>query len=279
MPAVSILQSFRTALPLKRADDIVVIEPKAHISSHWTRVSEAPKLGLQLRNFFAPLSNSLLGEHLSDSYLAAWEETRTLRNEADVSDAATPQLINPVDLALAAEHPKEIFLLNQDIIQEEMTIKARVDKSWHRRLPGGGDVRFALLDYKRPGVIRHKEFAKACCNPNNFRLARLDGDDTEFEDNAEILLKQAVNYSHQYKTEYVAFFDWDTLLLIYLGDVENFDGGKWCHIELVTDRRQMRRALLGFLEAAYRSSRGGGPRYPHPEIPSAQSSRRSDRAR
>ncbi|RSL78765.1 hypothetical protein CEP51_007929 [Fusarium floridanum] len=141
-----------------------------------------------------------------------------------------------------------------------------------------------MLDYKRPGVIRFNEFTRACCAPDEFdrRLARLGGKPTSFEGNAEILLKQAVNYACLYQTKYIAFFDWETLVLIYLGNIEKRIGGNWCHVEIVTDRRQMRRALLGFLEAAYQSCGGrfrGGPVYPIPQVPSMQPTRHSDRIR
>ncbi|RSL53802.1 hypothetical protein CEP54_010215 [Fusarium duplospermum] len=259
MPAITIFAAFDEAMPTRT--NPIPKDVHAHISGPSTQASDAPKLGLRLRNFFVPLSTNMIRSHLKTSHLATWEETRRLLVEADVSDAAAPQLINPVDIAFAAYHPKEIYHLNQDT------------------------VRIAMLDYKRPGVIRFDKFTQACCTPDEFnqRIARLDDDNpTDFEGNAEILLKQAVNYASQYKTKYIAFFDWETLVLIYLENAEKRNGGNWCHIEIVTDRRQMRRALLGFLEAGYQSCGGmtrGGPVYPMPQIPSMQPTRHSDRIR
>ncbi|KAL6361331.1 hypothetical protein LRP88_04798 [Fusarium phalaenopsidis] len=265
MPATTILASFDKSMP--RRTDPIANDPRAHISGPSTSFAEPPQFGLRLQNFFSRISIAPLSHNrLRDSYLATWEETRSLLLEADVSDASALQLINPVDLALSAHHPREIFQLNQEA-SNIIGARARADKTWHRRL-GRGASRFAVLDYKRPGVIRLDEFADACYRLDDFRrrIASLDnGGPTAFYGNAEILLKQAVNYSFQYQTKYIAYFDWDTLLLIYLEDAEGTNGGIYCCVELLMDRSQFRRAFLGFLEAVYQSQGGhghGGPTYP-----------------
>lgn len=79
---------------------------------------------------------------------------------------------------------------------------------------------------------------------------------TLFDRNSRILLKQAVNYANVYRTKYIAFFDWNVLVLLVLANQEGNDGGEWCHVTLVSDRLNIRRALLGFLERAYRVSIG-----------------------
>ncbi|RMJ09803.1 hypothetical protein CDV36_010570 [Fusarium kuroshium] len=127
MPATTIFAAFDEHMPVRT--DPIAEDPKAHISGPSTLKSEAPKLGLRLQNFFAPLATNLIRGHLKNSYLATWEETRRLIVEADVSDAAAPQLINPVDLALAAHHPKEIYHFNQEYIKNYASASARVDKS------------------------------------------------------------------------------------------------------------------------------------------------------
>ncbi|KAL2689403.1 hypothetical protein Neosp_003456 [[Neocosmospora] mangrovei] len=277
MPAITILASFDKAVPIRT--DPIAKEPQAHISGPSTQSAEAPKFGIRLQNFFAQISISPLSHsRLRDSYLATWEETRSLRLEADVSDASAVQLINPVDLALSAHHPKQILQLNQ----EASTIvggRARADKTWHQRLGGSSTRRFAVLDYKRPGVIQHNEFARALCDQKHLaqNLSRADKIYTLFAGNSNILLKQAVNYSNQYETKYIAFFDWDSLLLIYLEDAEEDNGGTCCCVELLEDRSRFRRALLGFLEAAYQSKGGhshGGPKYPTTPTRSSRSNAR-----
>ncbi|RTE73953.1 hypothetical protein BHE90_011615 [Fusarium euwallaceae] len=266
MPATTILASFDEAVPIRT--DPIVEDPKAHISGPSTSAAEPPKFGLRLQNFFARISLSPLNHScLRDSYLATWEETRSLRLEADVSDASALQLINPVDLALSAHHPRQIFQLNQEVVDGDGG-RARADKTWHQRLDPH-TRRFAVLDYKRPGVIKPEEFNHALYGQEQLaqRISAAGEISTLFSANSNILLKQAVNYSLQYETKYIAYFDWDTLLLIYLQDAEDINGGIYCYIELLTDRSQFRRALLGFLEAAYQSQGGHGrrgPTYPTP---------------
>ncbi|KAM6535576.1 hypothetical protein FALCPG4_005130 [Fusarium falciforme] len=95
---------------------------------------------------------------------------------------------------------------------------------------------------------------------------------TLFSHNSNILLKQAVNYCSQYETKYIAFFDWDSLLLIYLEDAEGNNGGIYCCIELLRDRSRFRRAFLGFLEAAYQSQKSHSHKSPtYPTTPTRSS--------
>ncbi|KAM0417398.1 hypothetical protein ACHAPT_012633 [Fusarium lateritium] len=264
MSAATILASFDEPMPIRT--DPIANEPEAHVSDPSTDSAKPPKFGLCLQDFFARSSTAPLNHScLEESYLTTWEETRSLLHEADVSDASASQLINPVNLALSAHHPRQVFQRSQEAFDATGAL-ARAYKTWHRYLDGG-ILHFAVLDYQRPGVIRPQEFAQALCKQENFsqQLAKAGKISTLFSRNSHILLKQAVNYSRQYKTKYIALFDWDALLLIYLEDAKDMSGGTWCCIELLTDRSRFRRALLGFLEAAYQSRRGhghGGPAYP-----------------
>lgn len=180
-----------------------------------------------------------------------------------MEDASAVHLINPVDLALSTWHPNEIVSLNQ-----HTSGTARVDKCWLRRIPGGTRP-FAALDYKKAGVIREDEYQEALRDPANYQqLANHAwGTDSSFTGNSAILLKQGVNYANQYETKYIAFFDWNSLLLLVLTDQEGTSGGMWCYATLVRDRAHMRRALLGFLERAYRASVAGSEVNLAPQMP------------
>lgn len=252
MPSINIGESFNTALP----DEVVVDpSPEAHISGPSTGLAEAPGFAFQVRfrawNIHA--DDCLRRVNLSRHKLASWEDTRELRVEADVADAAAAHLINPVDLALSARHPGEITCLNQHPI----TPTVRADKCWLWG-PPENDVAFAVLDYKRAGVIRASEIEMAFVPPEQYAWYEeaVLRDGSRFAGNAWILLKQAVNYADQYETRYIAFFDWNTLLLLVLADQEGPTGGFWCYASLIRDRRNMRRALLGFLERAYQAKMG-----------------------
>ena len=149
MPSINIAESFNTRIP-----DAVAIHtsPDAHISGPSTQNAEAPGFALQIRfqdawDVFATRIPRRV--NLSGQRLASWEDTRQLLVEADVGDAAAVHLINPIDLALSARHPREIICLNQHAI----TPTVRADKCWLRSTPDGYAA-FAVLDYKRAGVIR-----------------------------------------------------------------------------------------------------------------------------
>lgn len=195
--------------------------------------------------------------------------------EGDVSDASSPQLINPVDLALDARHPREIITLNQHLVDN-----ARSDKCWCRHTREGL-ITFAAFDYKRPGVIRKKEIEAAFVQQELYdrHVISMQQVGSYFKGNSFILLKQAVNYANRYKTKYVAFFDWVTLLLIFLGDQEENSGGIWCCATLIDDRKKMRRALLGFLERAYQASIAGGEQHLPPLIPPSSAATKNGKGR
>lgn len=252
MPTLNIAESFDHGPPGgTRASSEQF--PDAHISGQSTLLAEAPGFALEVsyRNIWNRHANDVLRNvNLTRHRLASWEPTRQLLVEADVSDAAALQLINPVDLALSAHHPGEIVSLNQHIVGT-----ARSDKCWYRCTPRGNKF-FAVLDYKRPAVIRNWEFEEAMTNMDRYdqMVYKVQQSGRLFEGNSEILLKQAVNYADQYQTKYIAFFDWDMLLLLVMADQEGISGGTWCYATLIRNRGNVRRALLGFLERAYLAS-------------------------
>lgn len=263
MPTIS--ESFDHALPtgVRSESDA---SPDAHVSGPSTQNAEPPGFAIKVsyQDIWNTYANSVLSNvDLTGSRLASWENTRRLLAEADVSDASSPQLINSVDLALDARHPRVVITLNQRAINS-----ARTDKCWFR-YTSGGPISFAVLDYKRPGVIRNTEIEAALVKQEHYdqHVAAVQRDGSYFGGNSFILLKQAVNYANQYNTKYVAFFDWETLFLIFLDDQEGTSGGMWCCATVIRDRKKMRRALLGFLERAYQASVAGGEQCLPPLLP------------
>ncbi|KAF5002050.1 hypothetical protein FDECE_10747 [Fusarium decemcellulare] len=253
MPSISIAESFDRPLPIGTVGEE---SPKAHVSGPSTLDADPPGFAFPVPfstwNHFA---DQLLHrtQELADHRLASWEQTRLLRVEANVSDAAAVQLINPVDLAFSTLYAAPIKCANQ-----LCRGTARTDKCWMRDQE---QIPFAVMDYKRPGVIRREEFEDAFVLPEDYatEARHVQAQGGLFEDNASIIMKQAVNYAEQYGTNYVAFFDWKTLLLIVLEQREVYSGGMWCCVSLIRDRKQMRRALLGFLYRAYCISVDGHP--------------------
>ncbi|KAK5998742.1 hypothetical protein PT974_01124 [Cladobotryum mycophilum] len=265
MPPITIAQSFsRAIVGYDFFEPTNIVSHDTHISGNSTEQSEAPKL-----SFNAPyptywsgfganvLQDSDLVAELSNHYLATLEPTSELKTEADVADVAALHIMNPVNLALALRHPTIIKCLNQHTVQVGNQ-RARSNKTWLWKLPGGDFSSFAVLDFKRVGSIRKSEFESARRHFNNFNqeLQNL-GSFFAFKRNSLKMMKQAVNYGNAYDINYVALFDWNTLVLVYLGARTLNVGGEWCYVTVTTDKRQMRKALLSFLERACLSATEG----------------------
>ncbi|OAA58493.1 hypothetical protein SPI_06566 [Niveomyces insectorum RCEF 264] len=263
------LDSFNRSIPVADFFQVNDPSPAAVVSGSSTRAAEPPGIALPVPfRAWNSLADDILNNHsvrnrLAGSYLPSWEEGRYFGVEGDVVDASCLQLTNPVDLVLSARHRHKTLILNQHSVNNQ---DARADRIWYKRsdpaipnefiLSGTGTI--AILDYKRAGVIRPYEFAQASVSQSYFNQMT----DTatyasfSFESNSSIIMRQAVHYANSYNTRFVAFFDWTCLLLIVLDDLEENLGGEYCYITLVTERAQMRRALLGFLEGAYQICAG-----------------------
>ncbi|KAK5995187.1 hypothetical protein PT974_03584 [Cladobotryum mycophilum] len=136
----------------------------------------------------------------------------------------------------------------------EITIADCFDRVWSCYDAKAEDwKRFAIVDYKRPGVIRRDEFRKALKERDYLDKSHKEAPEL-FKKNSETLMKQAVNYADQYSTKYVALFDWDTLVLFYMESQDGNTGGECYFVTIIHNRKHMRRALLGFLERAYRAN-------------------------
>ncbi|KAH6974731.1 hypothetical protein EDB80DRAFT_880231 [Ilyonectria destructans] len=267
MPSITIAHSFNVELPPGVGNAAAV---GTHISGRSTEMAEPPVLGYNTPlSAWTPFADTLLHDHninakLRDDRLATWEDTRKFRVEADVSDASAVQLMNPVDLAISVGHAGQIHDLNQHVVHDtESSHSARADKCWVWYRDGRPNY-FAVLDYKKVGTLIDGEFFAAMPppgQPHEVSIAQSRGV-SYFDGNSYILLKQAVNYADQYGTRYVAFFDWNCLVLLFLEEQEELDGGQWCYLTLIRRRENIRPALLGFLERAFQSSVLGESRLP-----------------
>ncbi|KAH7320611.1 hypothetical protein B0I35DRAFT_407684 [Stachybotrys elegans] len=270
MSQITVHQSFDTAINpfairTQRA-------PKdASQSSNSTRDAEPPKMGHMVNvDFWLGYADPILHSHksqLSAVKAPCFEPTRVLTAEADVDNAAALELINPVELALSARHAGGgIWSRNQ--VYNDNT-KARADKAWMCHNRAGERSFFAVLEYKYVGDIRPQEFYAAWARPEDRRnhLIKLhEGRNTPgkqlakhaslFKSNSNTLIRQAVHYANSYETQYIALFDWDTLVLLHLEDQEGPAGGDYCYMTVIQDKSLMRRALLGFLERAYQDAMG-----------------------
>lgn len=269
MPSITIADSFNLELPGEIYNATAV---GTHVSGHSTEMSEPPLLGYDAPlEAWMPFARGLLHDHdidskLRDDRLASWEDTRELLVEADVTDVSAVHLMNPVDLAISAGHVGRISDLNQHSVQTESLHSARAEKCWVWYRDGHPNY-FAVLDYKKVGTVIDQEFFAAMPPPgqrHEVSVAQLyDARRVSyFGGNSETLLKQAVNYAEQYGTRYVAFFDWNCLVLLFLEEQEELVGGQWCYVTLIRRRRNIRPALLAFLERAFQSSVYGESQLP-----------------
>lgn len=247
----TIPESFRAHLPDTYRENLPDTDPRLTGSS---ANADAPAVAFLVKvDVWTHLGRQLLqglGTSLDHTYLAAWESTRILRNEGDVQCAASPQLMNPVDLVLGASHSTPIRAFNEYIVKT-----ARPDRVWVAET-STGRKNIAVLDYKRVGTILPHEIKELL---NAGAIAQRTGNfGFPLNDTGKTtsLLKIATNYATVCKTRYIAIFDWDYLLLLVMEKVEDNNGGDWCRLTLVHDRSQMRLALLGFLEGAYRANIG-----------------------
>ncbi|KAL2887657.1 hypothetical protein HOO65_050778 [Ceratocystis lukuohia] len=237
----TIIDSFYNAIPEVQAPTPQNSSHRTHVSGSSTARAESPFFAfhpnLDSWTMYADkiLQNRRVSRFLSHNYLATWERCRDIVNEADVADAAAVQLMNPVELAFCAIHTTPIRSANN----YSASNRSRADKVWLRYGAVKGWEPFAVLDYKKIGTIKEDEVFKACISPSEYHHA------------------QGVNYSYSYQTQYVAFFDWDVLLLLYFGDRTEWSGGTWCCLTIIKDKSHMRKALLGFLERAYKSYMSG----------------------
>lgn len=260
MPSITVADSFRLELPHGVPNAMPV---GTHVSGHSTEISDPPAMGYDAPlAAWMPFAHTLLEDDdidtkLRGDRLASWEETRRLLVEADVSDASAVQLMNPVDLAISAGHAGQISDLNQHFVQTTSPHSARADKCWVWYKDGRPNY-FAVLDYKKVGTVVDEEFLSAISPPGQpleVSVAQsIDSGGSSFRGNSRILVKQAVNYAKQYGTRYVAFFDWNCLVLLFLEDQEGLVGGQWCYVTLIRSRKDIRPALLAFLERAFQSS-------------------------
>ncbi|KAI0517555.1 hypothetical protein F5B22DRAFT_603366 [Xylaria bambusicola] len=213
-------------------------------------------------NTLRPMNMNALQEQVS------WPEpSMRLACEADVVRAAALYLLHPINQVLSARYPND-YRCNSEVAGSGV----RGDVSL---LKLGGRRTFAIVEFKRSGIISPMEFADAqrtlTGNPNTHAaeisqhvqnvIAADNGDNrfSAFEGNSFSLMKQAAAYAVQYSTRFVAIFGWDYLVLVYFPELdmnlrEPEGCGNYCEITMIPNNPpspNLRAALLGFLFHAY----------------------------
>ncbi|VUC22959.1 unnamed protein product [Clonostachys rosea] len=224
---------------------------QAKLSGDTTKKADPPTVGLVQ----AQVLNNI-GQDLRHHALASLTGTERIISEKDVEVTSALTLINPVNLAFAANNAGSSLTDVNNFpspLQRSSTVpnqKVYADKVWVDDFDSAR-IGVAVLDYKRPGVIQDKEFAQACVNEEALEEVLAKTPKSKFFANARILIKQAVNYAHMYNTKYVALFDWNILVLLVFDRNEGLHGGDYCRVTIVKERAKMRTCLLGFLQVAW----------------------------
>lgn len=187
--------------------------------------------------------------------LAPWESNMPLKTKSAVVNRSTIYLNNPVHIALhaAQNHSVTCYMRSEATLGTTPESEARADMAYMR------DGRtYAVLEYKKPGAVSERcareDFERGVPkNPEMFADWMVSGErrfmpSVSGADDARFLLQQAVHYS-SFETRFVAFFDWNALVLLVFPP---FQGLSYAYITEVTDNRKFRPALLGFLLFAYR---------------------------
>ncbi|KIH89846.1 hypothetical protein SPBR_00904 [Sporothrix brasiliensis 5110] len=254
-----LLDSFDEALELGRYLVTPPTRPLAVASGESTRRAEEPKVRINVPfsvwNSFANAALQAMeaGRHFANESSPKWNDARYIDVEGDVAEASSMYLLHAIDSVLSAYLPAGSFRFMSQHTLHGDNFSVRADRIWGLGIPDTLDLGayFAILDFKRPTLIDPNDFGRALTWYEFNRRNSTGYLAPSFENNSQVLLKQAVSYSNLYQTKFVAFFDWHTLVLVVLADAQRILGGQYCFVTIVTDRKKMMRALLGFLVRAY----------------------------
>ncbi|KAL2160293.1 hypothetical protein VTH06DRAFT_1466 [Thermothelomyces fergusii] len=206
-------------------------------------------------------NNQRKAKKFASEHLPEPERTLYHQNEDDVARSSALYLLHSINQALSLWEDEDEHILCRSEATEDM---ARNDVTYFRRGPGR-HIPFAVVEFKKRGVIKPDEFNKAIKDIDNTSIsdilvnAREKESATFFEGDALVLMKQASSYAITYGTRHVALFNWDFLVLCYFSNLmidESDDIGDYCQISIIgfRDSHKMRLALFGFLVEAYEES-------------------------
>lgn len=204
------------------------------------------------------------GVTIDTEQISGKEDAFYHQHEGDVVRAAAIYLIHPVNQALST-HPN--IMSTYKCLSEAATNRIRSDITYYK-FTQQGTRPCAVVEFKKRGVIIENEFraaAKVQQPPTAQQAdafiqqamqARLE-ENTFFQGNSRILLKQASSYALEHNIKHVALFNWDFLVLIRFSQLDkaNDFAGKYVETTVIglNDSANMRKALLGFLVEAYNS--------------------------
>lgn len=233
----TIWKSFRLALPeFPQFGDQIDTPPKD--SGSTTAQCTPPRCGIRIpiHHWFDLASRLCLeihSEQLKTKYLPEIDNFIAFKSEADVVNASTLYLTNPVHAAYQLVHQGDHHLDELIRPPKDTTPSSRCDRAYfsgrpnNEKRPGNSTNVFAVLEYKKFEGLSRDEFDRGIV-PNYDRYARAMEDPLFDHSDAKVqtVLRQATHYATIFKTPFVALCDYNTLILLVMTKVGQFQGGE-----------------------------------------------------
>lgn len=214
------------------------------------------------RIHFLPLPNDLAGYNTLSPAKAyhpiQLDPLLQLGVEADAIWACKSYIVTPTNMVLASNsynypirsrsedsHSVRVNY-GQDIYGHDIYVNhmSRVDLSWEVQI-GGQWIKFAFLEFKRPGALKESEWSPAVLGEG------------AVEGSGEKICRQIVKYAATWQTPFCCVCDWDIMITLVLrGNREDWVNSRELApaIEadgaVIRDRSKFKRSLYVFLRMA-----------------------------
>ncbi|KAK4170812.1 hypothetical protein QBC36DRAFT_250678 [Triangularia setosa] len=247
----------------------------AIMSGDSTRNTDPPYFAIAAQNNWHAFSTNFMANHpaaatanhpLNVETVYLPEAAAHHNSEGDVVRSAAMYLLHPANQALST-HPNIVTRCQSEASANGI----RSDITYYRGpTPQNPNFKaFAVIEFKKRGVIKPNEFATAVRFPNHptqpqadvtvqAALSLANNKETYFDGDAFVLIKQAASYAVAHRTPYIALFNWDFLVLVHFSQMpQTMDYvGDYCELQVIpyAQSASMRGALLGFLAHAYQNA-------------------------
>ncbi|CAG9951477.1 unnamed protein product [Clonostachys rosea f. rosea IK726] len=198
-------------------------------------------------------------EKLDGCSVGPWEEKRRhIINEGDVVNASATQLLNPIDTVLGLL-PSAFTIRDQlgssskrAFADRTWVIQDRIGQENKMRFQPDGTHAYAALDFKAPHSFDSNSFDIFYQTASASSALPTSGPPATSRPavstaNTTRMLALALHYATQYRTRFIALFDWMTLVLFVFDD---YNEPRTMQVSTIEERDEFRPALLGFLMVA-----------------------------
>ena len=251
---ITLFESFYATRPTLDPEPARYIQITA-ASGQSTDMTDPPKVWINYPvTEYTALADASLEQYQErlQTHLPAVERPFLIFSEADVVRAAALYMLHPINEALNACSPRQIFCRSESKQQGG----GRCDVLWqYFDEQEGAWVVIAVLELKNRGMLHWNDLRNALRDTSTYAEGvnkAVDAEDfTLFGDNMVKISKQAAAYAWQTGTPFVAVLDWDSLFMFQFNDVddEQQSVGDWTWGTWVVEEDSItfRKALLGFL--------------------------------